>query len=559
MRKAQPQSVQKIPTPSPDVLSKVVPVPTDGWDAISPLASMDPKRAPILNNWIPRPGWAELREGYFPWIFLNGITAPVETLMVRRATGGEQMFAAAGSVIYDASVTGATTSVVTGLNSARWQYVNFTPALGTTVIQLVNGVDTLRQYNGTAWSVPAITGLPNSLTTAAITNIHAQKRRLWYVLGDGIGHGSTVAAFMPTDAITGAIAGTIDLGANWTKGGFLVAITDWTVDGGNGPQDYMVFISSRGQVSIFSGTDPTNASTFSLVGTFDMSPPISNRCATKIGSDVAIITQQGVIPLSQALPFDPSAERSVSITARIQNAMAQAAAQSMNLFGWQLISFAPQQLGILNIPQTENEIQVQYVMNALTGAWCQFTGWNANCFEVFNNTLYFGGNKGDINQCFVGSSDFGNPILADMQCAYNYFDAPGRLKRMTMVQPFITAGQTITPFISVDADFQTQTQTAGIQILSGGATWDLAVWDSAMWFGDLVQTTSWLSADAIGHALAVHLTLNIATTTTGINGTPALFDFSYFDQAEFDVGVSTTSTILQVNAFNTLLEMGGFI
>jgi hypothetical protein len=44
---------------------------------------------------------------------------------------------------------------------------------------------------------------------------------------------------------------------------------------------------------------------------------------TKIGSDVGIITQQGVIPLSRALPFDPSAQRSSAITARIQNAMAE--------------------------------------------------------------------------------------------------------------------------------------------------------------------------------------------------------------------------------------------
>jgi len=556
MRKAK--SVEKVTVPAPDVLSKVIPVPTDGWDAISPLASMDPKRAPILNNWIPRPGWVELRQGYFPWVLLDALTTPVETLMVRRALGGEQMFAAAGSSIYDVSINGVNTVVVSGLNSARWQYVNFTPALGTTVIQLVNGVDTLRQYNGTTWSVPAITGLPSGLTTAAITNIHAQKRRLWYVLGNGAGGGSTVCAFMPTDAITGAIAGTLDLGANWSRGGYLVVIADWTIDGGNGPQDYMVFISNRGQVSIFSGTDPTSATTFTLVGTFDISPPISLRCATKIGSDVGLITQQGVVPLSQALPYDPSAERSVAITARIQNAMAQAAQVGQNMFGWQLISFAPQQLAILNVPQTENSTQVQFVMNALTGAWCQFTGWNANCFEVFQNVLYFGGNVGDINKCFVGSTDFTTPILADMQCAYNYFDAPGRLKRMTMAQPFISAGQTITPFISVDADFHVQTQNAPLQIFNGGALWDVAVWDVDKWFGTVIQTTSWISTQALGHALAMHLTINIATAQGG-GGTLAQFDFSFFDQAQFDTTLDTTSISLQVNAFNSIIELGGFV
>src|SRR6185437_8126119 len=135
MRKAT--SVQKVPTPAPDVSTKVVPVPTDGWDAISPLASMDPKRAPILNNWIPRPGWVELRKGFFLWGAINGTPHPIESIMVRRAESGEQMFGAAGANIYDFSTQGTPSSVVSSLNSARWQYVNFTPALGTTVIQCV--------------------------------------------------------------------------------------------------------------------------------------------------------------------------------------------------------------------------------------------------------------------------------------------------------------------------------------------------------------------------------------------------------------------------------------
>jgi hypothetical protein len=554
MRKTK--TIQKVPTPAPDVITKVIPAPTDGWDAISPLASMDPKRAPILNNWIPRPGWVEFRKGYFPWVFINS-TSPVETLMVYRALGSEKMFAACGSVIYDVSTNGSTVSEITGLNSARWQYINYTPALGTTVLQCVNGVDELRQFDGTNWTTPTITGLPNSLTTAAITNIHAQKRRIWFVLGDGSGGGSTVAAFMPTDAITGAIAGTIDMGANWSQGGYLVAIVDWTIDGGNGPQDYVCFISNRGQVTIFSGTDPTSATAWTLVGTFSIAPPIGVRCATPIGSDVGLITQQGVIPLSQSLPFDPSAERSVAITARIQNAMATAAANGMDLFGWQLISFAPEQLAILNVPQVENATQVQYVMNALTGAWCQFTGWNANCFEIYNNALYFGGNSGDVNECFVGSSDFATPIAGDMQCAYNYFDEPGRIKRMTMVQPFLTAAQTVTPQISVDADFVIQTQTAPVTVLDGGALWDTAKWDVDVWFGSVVQSVNWLGAEAMGHALAVHMTMSIGNS--GVGSSVGIFDFSYFDEATFDAGISTTSTVLQINAFNAILEMGGFV
>lgn len=543
-------TVQKIPFLAPDVITKIIPAPTDGWDAISPLAEMDPKRAPILDNWVPRPGFVELRGGYNYYSNILG-TSPVETLMVRRGPTGEKLFAAAGTAIYDVSVTGPGTAVVTSLTSARWQYVNFTPANGTTVIQLVNGVDHLQMYDGTTWTVPSITGFPGSFTTANIININAQKRRLWYTMNQ-----STIAVYMPTDAITGPIAGYVDLGALWTKGGYLVSVANWTIDGGSGPQDYVAFISSRGQISIYQGTDPTNANTWALVGTFDIAPPLGRRCFLRVGSDVALITLQGVLPISQALPFDPSADRSIAITARIQNAMAQAAQTAQNNFGWQLISFPAQQLAVLNVPLIENQQQQQFIMNALTGAWGRFTGWNANCFELYNDNLYWGTNSGAINEAYIGSTDGGTSIPADMQCAFNWLDEPGRTKRMTMIQPLLILGGNLTPSLAVDTDFTTSSATAPVSTLTGGSLWDVALWDVSQWSQLTFNFTSWLSVDAIGHAMAVRMRVNVNVPTVSSNG---LFDIGVFDSATFDSGFSTTLPTLQVNAFNSIAEMGAAI
>lgn len=556
MRKVTAQSLAKAPFPLPDVVTKVVPAPTEGWDAISPLASMDPKRAPILINWVPRPGWIELRAGYEPWSWV-GVNNPVETLMIYRSPTAERMFAAAGTKIYNTTSLGQYDVVQSSLTSARWQYVNFTPGNAATVIQCVNGVDQLRQYNGTVWSTPNITGFSGGLTTAAIYNIHAQKRRLWYILGNGSGGRSTVAAFMPTDAISGPIAGTLDLGALWTEGGYLVAMSDWTIDGGAGPQDYAAFMSSNGQLSIYSGTDPTSAVNWSLVGTFNLSPPIGDRCMRKVGSDVAIITQQGILPLSQALAFDPSADRSVAITARIQNAMATYAMQASSNFGWEVISYPAEQLAIVNVPLTVNSQQIQLVMNALTGAWCEFTGWNANCFEIFNDDLYFGGNDGTVNLAYQGGLDLVTPIAADMQCAFNYFDDPGRLKRITMVQPLMIANGTVTPTMSVDEDFVISTATAPISILTGTTVWDTAVWDTSTWPNTTTVVKPWLSVDAIGHALAVHMSVNIASSSSISNTSE--FDAGQFDTALFDQSLANLAPQLQVNAFNAIIELGGFI
>lgn len=553
MRKAQ--TVQKVPFLAPDVVTKVIPSPTDGWDAISPLAEMDPKRAVILQNFVCRPGYVELRGGYIYFSILADpdeptAVAPVETLMVYRAPSGEKLFAASGDDIYDVS-SGLPVEAISGIGSARIQYVNFTAASGTHVIQCASGADPLRMYDGTSWTTPSITGLPPGLTSGSIVNIHAQKQRLWYMFNN-----STVVAFLPAGAITGPIASTQDLGLLFTKGGYLLSMASWTIDGGSGPQDYVAFISSRGQVSLYAGTDPTNASAWQLVGTFDLSPPIGRRCATRVGSDVALITQAGVIPISQALPFDPSADRSVAITARIQDMMASHAQLYANNFGWEFTLFPMQQLAILNVPQETGVQQVQFVMNTLTGSWSLFTGWNANCFAIFNDNLYWGDNAGNVNQGYISSADLFDPIPADMQCAFNWLDEPGRTKRMTMVQPLLTLSEGITPTLAVDADFSTSSTQAPITTTFGGAQWDTALWDTAQWPVNTINYKSFLSVDALGHALAIRLRVTLIGANSQSGST---FDFAQFDLSGFDGTFNSALPTLQVNAFNTISEMGGAI
>lgn len=545
MRKASTN--EKVQFPAPDVRTKVIPSPTDGWDAISPLADMDPKRAPILDNWVPRPGYVELRPGYQGWSVRN-TGVPVETLMVYDNATTETMFAASGGDIIDVSTAGVATIVNSGFSSARFEWIMFTPGNGTPVLQAVNGNDIIIQWNGTIWSNPAITGLPAPYTNQDFFNIHAQKRRIWYILKN-----STQVVFMPTDAITGPIAGSQDLGALWNKGGHLIEMGSWTIDGSQGPTDYVVFFSSQGQFTVYAGNDPTNANDWTLKGTFDIAPPIGKRCTTRMGSDLMILTLQGVLPISQTLPFDPSADRSVALTTRIQNAMARSAQTSSGNFGWELKTFPAATLIILNVPVSENSEAVQYVQNALTGAWCRFTGWNANTFQIYQNNLYFGDNDGNVQQAYSAGTDGGLPIIADMQVAFNWFEDPGRLKRMTMLQPLLTVlGGTLTPTIGVDVDFSTNAITSTVSELDVSSLWDSALWDSNTW-----TTTSffqpWVSVNALGHALAIRMKI-----TSAVENDAGTFDFAVFDAGRFGLGGSG-APVLQVNAFNTIVEMGGFI
>lgn len=554
-RKYQALFGGKQPYFAPDVEAKPIPIPVGGWDSISPISAMDPKFAVGIDNWVVRPGYIELRGGYNHWAQGLG-TQPVETLMVYRApTGSETMFACANNTVYNVSTYGVPSIGQSSRLNNRCQYVNFTPG-GSVVSYLlfVNGQDNYTAYNGSAFSSPVITGI----SASSFINIAIHKRRLWFIPVN-----STSAYYLATDAIAGA-ATQFDLAPLLNLGGYLMAMGTWTVDGGVGPDDMAVFVSSKGQCVIYKGTDPSNSNAWALVGVFDLPPPIGRRCLVKLGSDLGIITLQGLIPISQALPFDPSSVRSVSTTNRIQNSMLTSALLYNQQFGWEAKQFPGQSLLVLNIPQQANSTQVQYVMNTLTGAWFSFSGWNANTFEIFNNSLYFGGNSGQVALAYCGATDLASAIIADVKCAFNYFDDPGRIKNISMVKPLIICDGLITPTLSIDVDFADNSVSAPVTVVTpSGAVWDTSIWDTATWSTGASTVNNWLSVNAVGTALALRTKVNITTAAGGGSNTNAnLFDYGVFDTMVFDgngqiVQSGTGLLTLQINSFEAIMQFGG--
>ncbi|MGE0653974.1 MAG: hypothetical protein AB7P12_19835 [Alphaproteobacteria bacterium] len=509
-------------------VGRSIPAPVGGWDASTPLANMGAEFAVRLDNWDPEPGYVKLRRGFGE--HATGVGAGVvESLMAYHgvATSDDALFAASASDIYEVTASGAAgAAVVTSLGNGRWQHVNFTTSGGHFLI-IVNGADSLRAFDGSNWSTPSITGL----TSSDFVHVTAHKRRLWFVL-----NGSTKAGYLPVDSIAGA-ATAFELGAVFSKGGYLQAIGSWTLDSGTGIDDLAVFISSKGQVAVYSGTDPSSADSWSLIGVFDLGPPIGRRCLTKVGGDLALITIDGVIPLSTALSLDRAAVNNVAITARIQSAMNSAARDYGGHFGWQLLAYPKGTKAVLNVPVAESVTAHQYVMNTLTGAWCRYTGINANCWEIFQDRLLFGGASGTIFEADIGALDHTEPIHADLVSAFNYYGAPGRLKQWTMIQPLIVADGRVTPKLYVDTDFKVTEAAATVsEIMASGAEWDEAVWDADEWAEAEVVVNDWAGLSALGQAGAVHMIIDVAVPE---------------ESAGNDV-------LLRVSGFNVIFEPAGF-
>jgi len=528
-------------------IGKTVPAPVGGWDTSSALADMPEENAVVLDNFIPRSGYVELRRGFTPWQV--GVPLPIQTGMVYRSSGVDKIFGASGGNIYDMTSLDETPVVVySETGSPRFQWINFANDAGTFIIA-DNGAAAPIYYNGTAWAQSVITG--SGLDPESLIDVMEHKGRLFHVEDQ-----SLRVWYLAPNAIQGA-AGLLDLGPVFDKGGTLLCQATWTVDGGSGADDLAVWVTTQGQVAVYQGTDPSDANDWALVGVYNVGLPLSRRSLIKYGADLVVLTTDGVVPLSQALALDRAQENLVALTARIQPSFLRAASAYRNNFGWECILYQKGSLAMVNVPVADLSRSEQYVQNIQTGAWCRFTGINAFCWFIANDTIMFGAADG-VYVWDQGSSDNGVIIIGDMETAWNYFGSRGSLKKFEMMQPILRVSSGLAPAITMMTDFKESANfSIPTLVAAEGSLWDQALWDEALWSDATEIRDSWTGATGIGYCGSIRLSLE------------ADF-FSYFDVAVGDgsvVGVETdmdilayqlggasSQAIMEVVAFNVKFE-----
>jgi hypothetical protein len=380
------------------------------------------------------------------------------------------------------------------LGNNRFQFVNFTTAANTWLIA-VNGADGVRTWNGTAWATQTLTGV----TAANLFCVTTWKRRVWF--GE---QGTTKAWYLATDAISGA-ANAIDLGGVWRHGGTIAGMIAPTFDSAAiGLEDYIGFISTRGELALYRGTDPSNASTFQLQGVFLLGAPIDRRFFVQTGGDFALLNVDGVVSLTQALGLDRSVAARTSITDKITRLFTELVQQYSGNFGWSLTVYPEGHRVIVNVPVSTTQA-IQYVMNTLSGAWCRYTNHNAACWATWQGGLYFGGQAGGIvYRADFGTSDNGNDIAWGLKTAFSDFKVPSRLKRFTLLRPLMETTLNPSASISLDVDYS-DVSVQNVPSYSGNpGIWSNTNWDASNWGG--AQTLRpWVSLGKIGYVGAVRM------------------------------------------------------
>jgi hypothetical protein len=243
-----------------------------------------------------------------------------------------------------------------------------------------------------------------------------------------------------------------------------------------------------------------------LIGVFDVGSPIGRRCLMKYAGDLTMICQDGLAPLSKAM-MSSRVNSQEMLTDKIQHAISDYISTYGGNFGWEVALLPKENMLLLNIP-TGPTTSVQAVMNTISGAWSRFTGWNAACFELHSDALYFG-TSGGVALAWSTNADAGANINFNAQQSFSYFGSGTQLKKVSMVRPIISTDGQPTILLGVNADFDMSDPSGNptfAPITPQLAVWDTSVWDgSEVWGGDMYIKRDWQTAFAIGYCLAPHM------------------------------------------------------
>lgn len=469
-----------------------LPAPVGGLNTRDPIDQMAPVDAVHMENWFPDSDAVRMRPGHSVKCNTEETNA-VETLLAWESGPASKLLAAVNGGIQNVT-TATASSVVTAATytNDRFQWVN----AGGYLIAC-NGANSPWHYNASGLSNTGFTG--TGLSVSDLIAVDLYKSRLYFIEKDTphFWYGSVGAV----------VSGTLtkfDLGQIARRGGNLQALGSWSTRTGDTLSEFIAFIMDTGETLVYSGSDPGND--FALVQRVETGRPIGRRCVAKVDSDLVVITEQGFVPLSFLIAGYTADQLQTSVMyGKIRRAAQSAAAAHKDNFGWQVFYSASGKELYINVPRAEGVHYTQYVMNTVTGAWTEYTGWNARCFAKLLGKDYWGAGNGVVNEV-GGQSDDGADIIASCRTAFSYLGDRGSRKRITAVRPVVTTDGQFIATLGVDMDFSERAFAAdnvNIGQFTTGAVWDESEWGEDEWADAAQPNLSWVSVTGIGRAAAV--------------------------------------------------------
>lgn len=481
---------QKIINASQQALSQPLPIrpPMTGWNTRDDLDGMEPTDAVTIDNWYVDAGGVVSRKGSLP--YATGLTGSCETIAEYYSGTIRKLIACSGGKIYD--VTGGTvTSLATGYTSNVWITANFSGRLF-----LANGADAVQAINGAAVASAAFTG-----PATPPVGIFVFKGRLYLWENN-----SAKFWYAPTGAVTGALA-SFDVSTVAQHGGNILALTNFSHDGGDGITNQFAIIMTTGEVLLYLGSDPSLSTNWNLSAKYKLGPAINARSIAPYGGDVYLTTTDDHVGLQAQLTALQNGQ--TPPRSKITGAVLNAINAYPGGYGFQAMYYGKGRRVIFNAPSVANPgTYEQHIFNTSNQTWQRFLGMNALCWCESNSKLYFGKATGEVWQADTGPNDNGAAIVCNVQQSWNSLSLPAG-KQAVGVRPVVQtlAGQTFK--FSIGYDYQPLVIAISDLLIPGtAAIWDVSLWDVTPWTAENIINPAVHAAAGTGTSVSFALTAN---------------------------------------------------
>jgi hypothetical protein len=353
-----------------------------------------------------------------------------------------------------------------------------------------------------AYGIPPITGVD----TSTLSHVNVYRSRLYFV------ERGTFSVWYPPVDVLGGAATEFALKGIFLKGGSLLFTATWSLDAGDGVDDKLVFVTTEGEAAVYEGGFPGDNQAWSLVGRYDLAPPMGKNAVMRAGGELLIATTEGIIPISAAITKDTAALSLAAITKTIEPEWKKEVAARSNL-PWDMLKWPNHNMAIVALPTEGGGASVTigpnpycFVVNVQTGGWTKYTDWDTRCLGLFGEWAYFGTSTGTVMKAEVSGADDGHPYECAVVWQFDHLGDIGPTHLAQQLRTTFLASVPFTPRASLSTNYVIKLPAAPPAAANNpsGSEWDVGLWDVALWDaqGQKSVTTRWTSAGKTGFCIA---------------------------------------------------------
>lgn len=495
--------------------SKSYAAPIGGWVSSRPLASERPGTARRLTNWFPTQTGVRPRSGTIKRATIASGSA-VESMFDYAGSGVNKLFAATSSAVFDisspADADTIPTALFTGRGSGYYVSTQISNVSGT-YLYAVNGEDDALLYNGStleeidAASTPAITGV----ATADLNSCWTYASRLFFSEKNTL-----KVHYLAVDAIGGALS-TLTIAGSVRRGGSIVFGGTWSMDAGDGLDDKWFAVTTEGEVVVAEGTNPSDPSSFRIVGVYDIGKPLGPKAWVRVGGEILIATIDGLIPLSAATREDRSRLSLAAVSDTIEPDWRREANARFTV-NRECLLWPEESMLLVSLPVAfAGQDNGAYVANSKTNAWCDFAQIDVNCMSLFGGRAYFGTASGTVHEFEATGSDDGSLYTCTMVLSDDALGSFGATKTLRQARATFRATHEVSAKLSASTDYSILLPSAPSSIADFDTSlWDAGLWDDAIWDAGrgepVTKTTRWQSIGVTGESFLVNCQIALGIT-----------------------------------------------